>query len=161
MKKLLTVCFLATLVACGSPEVSEYTLQDVAVSGEFLFEGPNTLQGSPPASISQIASALSLEEDDISAIYVKSATITFSPDSVRSTLQSALVQWVSEDLELVSVATKSPLPAEGTITLEATQEQDILPYLQAESATVVVDVNVDHDLDALSGLVTFVLNVEY
>jgi len=161
MKKLLTLFALAGLVACGSPEVAEYTLQDVPVSGEFLFEGPNTLQGSPPASLPQIAAMLGLEADDISAVYVKSASITFAPDSVRPNLQSALVQWVSNDLELVSVATEAPLPAEGVIELEATQEQDILPYLQSEAATVVVDVNVDQDLEALSGTVTFVLSVEH
>ena len=149
------------LVACGSPEVGEYTMDAVSVSGEFLFEGPNTLQGKPDPVLDDLASKLGVAPEDVKAVYLSGANIRFETDTLRETIQSSLVQWVSDDLELVSVATKSPLPATDPVDLEISNEQDILPYLKDPTSSVVVDVNLAQDLDALTAQVVFVFNVEY
>ncbi|MEL6536167.1 MAG: hypothetical protein AAFQ98_12195 [Bacteroidota bacterium] len=83
-------------------------------------------------------------------------------DTLRETLESALVQWVSNELELVSVATKSPLPGSDPVSCDVAEDpEDILPYLQDASSTLVVDVNLAQDLDELKAKVTFGLTVEY
>ena len=152
---------MGAMVACGSPEVGEYAFDGVTVSGEFLFEGPNTLQGKPDPVLDQIATQLGVTADDVKAVYLSGASISFDADSLRSTVQSALVQWVSDELELVSVATKSPLPESDPVQLETSMEQDLLPYLQDATSSVVVDVNLGQDMEVLSAEVDFVFSVEY
>lgn len=161
MKNIIIGAVILTMVACSSPEVAEYSLQDIAVAGEFLFEGPNTLQGKSGGVDDQIAEQLGISKNQLSAVYLKSATIKFEADSLRGSIQSALVQWVSDELELISVATKSPLPASGPVKLVTSAEEDILPYLQDATSSVVVDVNLGQDMEALHAMVTLVLNVEY
>lgn len=160
-KILCAVLAVGLLASCGSPEVADYSMADITVSGDFLFEGPNTLQGKPGTAIEEIASELAVKPDDLSAIYLKAATITFDAGDQRADVQSALLQVVSDELELVSVATKSPLPATDPVQLDASQEQDLLPYLKDPTATVVVDANLAADMDVLSASVSLEFSVEY
>lgn len=161
MRKLAIILITSMLFSCGSSEKADYTWSGNSVSGEFLFEGPNTLQGQPGPVVEDIASELNIMAEQISAVYVSSATLSFTQDSLRGNVESALVQWVSDDLELVSVATKSPLTDEAQIPLEVTSEQDILPYLKDPSSTLVVDVNIVGDMDELEAVVDFKLSIEY
>ncbi|WKK84341.1 hypothetical protein QYS48_19475 [Marivirga arenosa] len=163
MNKLFAFIFISSvLLACSAPETVEYQSPSIEVEGEFLFEGPNTLQGKASEDIlAQIASQNEITEENIKSIKLKSATISFFPDSLRTDVESALIQLVSDDLELISVATKSPLPQEEVISLEVTAEQDILPYLKDDSYTLVVDANISSDMDYLSAKVSFEFNVEY
>ncbi|HAA22495.1 MAG TPA: hypothetical protein DCP28_28410 [Cytophagales bacterium] len=159
----LAVAAVFFLASCSSPETTTYTWEDISVSGEFLFSGPNTLQGKPASMpLNDIASKLGIEADDISAVYVNAATIEFEMDTLRGTLESALVQFVANELDLISVATKSPLPATDPVSCDVAEDpEDILPYLQDATTSVVVDVNVAQDLEVLSAKVTFGLTVEY
>lgn len=162
MKKYILNSFLLMfLISCSSTETKEYELKNLRVSGEYLFEGPNTLQGQSTINLKEIAENLNIDPIHIKSVYVGEASITFEPDSLRNAIESALVQWVSNDLELVSVATKSPLPDTESIALEVNQEQDILPYLKDESSTLVVDANITENMDFLEATVSFKLNVEY
>lgn len=156
---ILVVLALAT--GCQSTQDSTYDCENLNVTGEYLFEGPNTLQGTPESVIKDLTDQLEINETDIQSVYVDQATIRFSPDSLQNNIESALVQWVSDELELVSVATKSPLPDNSIIELEVNKEQDILPYLLDDNSTLVVDVNILGDMDYLEARLDFTFNVEY
>ncbi|NQZ78444.1 MAG: hypothetical protein HRT61_20390 [Ekhidna sp.] len=156
---ILTVLIFAA--SCSSGETASYETSETSVSGEFLFEGPNTLQGPSTVSLSQIAKDLNISEEKIQEVSLASATIQFANDSLQSTVESALLQLVSDELALISIGTKSPFPATGPVALEVNTEQDILPYLKDSSTTAVVDVNLNQDLDDLQATITFSLNVKY
>ena len=63
MKKLFIYSFITLLLAtgCGSNESAEYTADQMMATGEFLFEGPNTLQGSFELTTENIARSLSVD----------------------------------------------------------------------------------------------------
>jgi len=149
------------MMSCAAPEVANVTTSAVSTSGEFLFEGPNTLQGPSTLKIAEIAATAGTKSDKIKAVYLSGATLEFSPDSLQGSIESILLQWVSDDLPLVSVATKSPIPASGPVTLEVNANQDILPYLNDVTSSVVIDVNLGGDADQLDASVTFDLNINY
>lgn len=162
MKYLPVILIVLTLATgCQSTQNSTYDLENLKVTGEYLFEGPNTLQGTPESVIKDLTDQLGINESDIQSVYLDQATIRFSPDSLQKKLESALVQWVSDELELVSVATKSPLPDNPIIELEVNKEQDILPYLLDDNSTLVVDTNILGDIDYLEARLNFTFNVEY
>lgn len=156
---LLAVLILAT--ACTETDNKYYAIPGIEVSGELLFEGPNTLQGQPKINLNDIAEKLDISVENITAAYLEEATIGFMPDSLQANVESSLIQLVSDNLELVSVATKSPLPSNGEVELEVNKEQDILPYLKDGSTTIVVDANIVGDMDELKALVNLKLNIEY
>lgn len=161
MKNITIALLSILLMACGSPLTTTYDWEELTVSGEFLFEGPNTLQGQPGSPLSDIARSIGVDENRIKSITISSAQIILAPDSLQSAVESALVQWVSNDLDLVSVATKSPIDQNGTIELDVKQSQDILPYIKDANSTLVVDLNLNQDLDFLEGKVALKLNVTY
>ena len=49
------------MTGCGSNESAEYIADQMVASGEFLFEGPNTLQGTFLLNSENISEKLSLE----------------------------------------------------------------------------------------------------
>jgi hypothetical protein len=163
MKQLSFIAIFAFLLAsCASTEEKEVSWTDVTVSGEFLFEGPNTLQGQPQVGLDYFAEQLGVNAENIKSASISSATISFEPDSLTETVESVLLQFVSEDLELVSVATKSPVDAQaGEIALEVTEEVDIFPYLKDASTTTVVDVNCSSDLDQLTASLDLKVKISY
>ena len=161
MRYFLILLVIGLMGACGAPEVANVSTQEVRTTGEFLFEGPNTLQGPSTLRLEDLANEAGTDPGKIKAVYLSGATVAFNPDSLQGTMESVLVQWVSNDLPLASVATKSPLPASGSITLEVNQNQDVLAYLKDPSSTLVVDVNLTADADQLEALVSFDLTLTY
>lgn len=159
--RLLAIMVLILIGGCTSREISTQQLSGLSVSGEFLFEGPNTLQGEIGKRIDDIAKDTGLAVDEIKAIYATSAFISFRPDSLQPIVESALLQVVSDELSLVSIATKNPFPAQGEVSLEVNTEQDILPYLQDPSSTLVVDANITKDLDELQASLQIDLIIEH
>ena len=158
---IAVISILCLFWGCSETKTAEYTLADITVSGDYLFEGPNTLQGQPGVDLEQIAKSLEIDANAITSVTVKAATISFAPDTLRTAAESALVQWVSDDQPLVSIATKSPLPDATSVDLEVNSEQDILPYLKSAAATLVVDTNLNQDLDNLEATITMTLLITY
>jgi hypothetical protein len=160
--RLLTILLLFIIgFSCSSHNEAEYVWEDLEVSGEFLFEGPNTLQGKPGSPLEAIAGQMDLKQENIQSIHVSACELKFEPDSMRNQVENALVQLVSDKLELVSVATINGIPDAGKINLNAASEQDILPYLQDETTTLVVDANTKSDMEVLNCKVNFKLSILY
>lgn len=163
MKNYSVPCFalFLFLVSCESTKEETITWTDITVSGEFLFEGPNTLQGQTSATLKDLLEDKDFSAETVTSATLKSATVTFQPDSLRPAIESALLQFVSDNLELTSVATLNPIPEDGTVTLQVTEETDILEYLKDPSTSIILDVNLDQDLEELSAVVNLELNVAY
>jgi hypothetical protein len=152
---------MVLLTACGKDQKADFQWEGLTVSGEFLFEGPNTLQGNPNPSLEAIAKAVGTEPAKIKKIYLTEAAITFTPDSLSPAAESVLLQWVGTSLDLVALANKSPIEQKGVIQLDIKQDQDILPYIKDATSTLVVDVNLNQDLDYFEGQLALKLNIVY
>ena len=161
MKGFFILLIALFALACSAPEEKEYVWEDLPVRGEFLFEGPNTLQGKPGSPMVNISDELGVSGKAIKRVYVSGCQLEIKPDSMRSQVENALVQLVSDKLELVSVATINGIPGSGEINLEVSGEQNILPYLLDETTTLVVDANTKSDMDVLNCQVDFKLKILY
>ena len=161
MRSLWYIVLLFFIISCGSSETATYQSSAIAVSGEFLFEGANTLQGPSTISIEDIANELGIPAADIKSVHLKAGSLVFSPDSLSTAVESVLVQWVSNDLPMVAVATKNPIPEGASVSLDVTGEQDIAAYLSDPTATLVVDTNIAQDLDNLEASVSFEFEIKY
>ncbi len=161
MKKIFYILFLSSLVSCTQTTESTYLWEDLKVSGEFLFEGPNSLQGQIGSPIEQIAKSKNIDASKIKAIYIDKCLVGFSSEDLRSDVENMLVQLVSEKLNLVSVATINGIPKSGPISLSTSEEQDVLAYLQDPKTTLVLDANIKRDMDEMSCNITFDLKILY
>lgn len=148
LKTILPLCLIVLCLACSEPVKESYN-QTVSASGEFLFEGPNTLQGPLNLSSEDIAVSLDISAEAIKGVVLSDCSIRLSDEANREIVESFLVQIVSDKLELVSLATLNPVPESGEIVLSVNQEVDILPYLQDNTATLVVDSNLKSDAEVL------------
>lgn len=151
---LLSCLSIALLVSCTATESMTYTYSDARVSGDFLFEGPNTLQGPMELSAESLANDLSISSKSLEKVSITEIIVQFPDEDTRTVTESLLVQVVSDELELITLGTLNPLSDGLTQSLNINQEADLLPYLKSGAATLVVDVNLSSDLDAASLNVT-------
>jgi hypothetical protein len=149
------------LSSCDNTANQVVQFDDLTVSGEFLFEGPNTLQGSFSISNDDIAKKLSISPENISSVTIESIQTQLPNDSAHVNIESLLVQVVSDDAPLVTLGTISPLAAETIQTLSINSEVNINPYLKTENSTLIVDTNLRSDADALTLTVNIGLLVTF
>lgn len=127
--------------------------------GEMLFGGANSLQMAADVSLDDLAQKANTNVPNIKGIGVKSASITVNENQL-DLVESLLLQVVSNNQNLISVGTLSPVDKAGNLELSIAQELDLLPYLQDEGCTWVLDVNLNTEdmLDLeLAGNLTMLL----
>lgn len=150
--KYITCFLLIILFGCSQISEKEIEIKTISLSGDFLFSGPNTLQSTETMSLPPYVEELGIEsEENIIEIQPASVTVSFSSAEDAANVESILLQIVSDDLEMTSVATLSPIPAgQNQVQLNVSPELDLLPYLGDPSTVVIADVNLKEDMDALS-----------
>jgi hypothetical protein len=159
--KILTLFVLTIIMTgCSNTETVTHTLNNIQVSGEFLFEGPNTLQGAITTGIDDLANNVNSSAKDLKRVRVDSVVVNIPGDSLRSNLESLLVQIVSDELPLISLGTINPLTAGSIQSLNTNKEAELLPYFQSESAILVVDANFQKDMDFAELSVDLFLSIE-
>lgn len=161
MKYLFYPILAFLLFSCSQSNETTFSYDNIEVSGEFLFEGPNSLQGPLVSPIDKISEEKGINASEIEAVYVSNCTVEFNSEDKRKDLENMLVQLVSEKLNLISVATINGIPQSGDIVLSSSAEQDILPYLKDPNTTLVVDANLKKDMDELTCLVNLELKILY
>lgn len=157
--RLLTVFILLLgLSSCQTTAVNNELSLSFTLSGEMLFSGANTLQAPMQADASSLARQLNLEAEHLKSVSVSRATITMSAENAAIT-ESLLLQVVSNNNDLTTLGTLSPLPEGTEFELQLAEEIDLLPYLQDAGGTWVLDANLAEDhLDVLE--VPAALNLE-
>lgn len=148
-----TACFLLIILyGCSQINEKEIESKAISLSGDFLFSGPNTLQSSEILSLPPYVEELGIDgEENIVAVYPASITVSFANAEEAANIESILLQIVSDDLEMTSVGTLSPMPeGQVQVQLNVSPELDLLPYLGDPSTVVIADVNLKEDMDALS-----------
>lgn len=159
MKFLIYSGLLLLLLSCAQNSETVYTIADMEVSGEFLFEGPNSLQGKLKNPMEAISKEKGIDPSKIQSVYLKSCTVEFPDEESQAIVENILVQVVSDQLNLVSIATINGIPESGPISISGSAEQDILPYLKDQSSTLVLDANLKSDADDLKCKVDFTLRI--
>lgn len=132
------------MIACQSTLSDDSQSVGFQVSGDYLFAGANTLQGEGNLDLSSLAENIGTNPDNIKAVRISSAKIGMEP-SGQAITESLLLQIVSNNAELISLGTLSPVPAEGSLELKTAQDVDLLPYLKDEGMTWVLDLNLKED----------------
>ncbi len=161
--KYLSLFLLFIVFGCGQTNEKQVESKSISLSGEFLFAGPNTLQSTEKMSLPAYVQELGIEsEESIVAVNPASVSITFASPEEAAKVESILLQIVSDDLEMTSVGTLSPIPeGQSTVELNVSPELDLLPYLGDPSTIVIADVNLKEDMDAMSIDAKMNLNFKY
>ncbi len=133
--------------SCTSTTAHNAELAPISLTGEFLFEGPNTLQVENNLTLSDIMAKAGLKGVPAS-VEVKKASLDLSGVDA-DWVESATLQVSSKNLDMITIGTISILNGEATgITLA--EETNIQPYVEDEEMYWVLDVNLTSDLDDLS-----------
>lgn len=155
---VITVLFL---IGCESTTNQVVKFNNLTATGDFLFEGPNTLQGSFSVSNEDIAQELSISKEKILSVKLESINVQLPSDSAYKNIESLLVQVVNDAAPLVTLGTISPLTASQNQILSINKDINIAPYLHAKNSTLVVDTNLKSDVDDLSVTVAIGLSVNH
>jgi hypothetical protein len=140
----LGLLFAGLLMGCAKTTSVEKEIS-TTVSGEMLFSGPNSLQAAVTLDPASLAEELNVSPDDLKRIRVSGIKITLSDDQA-AIAESLLLQIVSNNNEMTSLGTLSPLENGTTFELNLAEESDLLPFIQDEGATWVLDVNLSDDI---------------
>ena len=161
MRYLPFISVLLLLSGCQPTAVSDDITSPLELKGEMLFEGSNTLQMPAATTPEALAIALSADEENLKKIRVSQATIEI-PESAAGISESLLLQIVSNQQDLITIGTLSPLPAGNSFELQLAADMDLLPYLKDEGCTWVLDLNLSEDLmDDLAVAVSLRLEIHY
>jgi len=154
---ILVIIFLSS---CGGKQTKVITTEAMTASGEFLFEGPNTLQGNFSLDLELLADELDIKPSEIKEVNIERILLDFDNPNQYPSVESVLVQLVSNDLSLISAGTLTTPDSRDNI-LSVNTELDIKPYIEDTSSQLIVDANLSEDMDELSVSVVFLLLVEY
>lgn len=158
---LFVVLIGLVLSACG-PTVSEETVNvDMKLVGDMLFEGANSLQYSGDNQLAEIAKDLGVGAESVRGVNISAVSIELNEYS-RPITESLLLQVVSDNQELKTIGTLSPLPEGSVFKLALAEDTSILDYLKDSGMTWVLDLNLNEDhMDEMEVAGKLSLNVEY
>lgn len=151
MKNRVAILLFASLSfflnSCGETIQKQHSLKPIALKGEWLFEGPNTLQVENTVAADAIMQNVDLEGSPKS-IKINKASIDVSQLD-PSFIESATLQVSSKNLDMLTLGTVTDL-ASGENGITLAEETDVYPYLIDEEMYWVLDVNLLGDSDELS-----------
>ncbi|HKL40074.1 MAG TPA: hypothetical protein VJ894_05305 [Cryomorphaceae bacterium] len=148
------------LVSCGASTKNESVEIELKLTGEMLFEGANTLQVSGENQLIKVGNELDVEASAIKNVSVSAAVIELD-DSSKEITESLLLQLVSDNNELFTIGTLSPLPDGNNLSLSMAENTSILPYLEDDGLTWVLDLNINEDhMDEMivTGILTLIVD---
>jgi hypothetical protein len=125
-----------------------------------LFEGANTLIMANDSDLITLIEEAGLETNQVESVGLSQAKITLS-SSDKSMAESLLLQIVSDNNELITLGTLSPLPEGAILALTLAEEIDLKPYLEDTGCTWVLDLNINSDLDAMAVKANLKLIINY
>lgn len=158
----LGLCLLAAVITIGCTNTSSVEKSiTTTVTGEMLFSGPNSLQAPVANSPNSMAEELSIPASDLSSIEISGIQISLA-DEQASIAESLLLQIVSNNHEMTALGSLSPLENGLSFELNLAEETDILPFIEDEGATWVLDVNLSEDImDEMKATAELKLMINY
>lgn len=161
MRYLLSISILVILSGCQTTSVNNNITIPLELKGEMLFEGSNTLQMPATTTPDALAIALSVDEENLKKIRVSKASFEI-PEGAAEISESLLLQIVSNQQDLITIGTLSPLPEGSSFELQLAEDMDLLPHLKDEGCTWVLDLNLSEDLmDDLTVAGSLLLEIHY
>jgi hypothetical protein len=160
MRKVSILLSFLILAAC-SPNLTQMEIdKNLLLEGEMLFEGANTLIMANDSDLITLIEEAGLETNQVESVGLSHAKITLS-SSDKSMAESLLLQIVSDNNELITLGTLSPLPEGAILALTLAEEIDLKPYLEDTGCTWVLDLNINSDLDAMAVKANLKLIINY
>jgi hypothetical protein len=160
MRKVSILLSFLILAAC-SPNLTQMEIdKNLLLEGEMLFEGANTLIMANDSDLITLIEEAGLETNQVESVGLSQAKITLS-SSDKSMAESLLLQIVSDNNELITLGTLSPLPEGAILALTLAEEIDLKPYLEDTGCTWVLDLNINSDLDAMAVKANLKLIINY
>jgi len=170
--KFRSIAFFAGLAllvaqsACTPATTETVTLQAQCEATGPFFSGPNSLMANYEPNLEELLGKEGIKQENITAAKVKSVEVSLSEgsDVDLEMINSASLQMVSDDLEMVGVAVQNPVdPSQGTLALQVSNEVELKPFFKVSSFTFVLDLDLKEDayVDALSANVEVTLDVSY
>ena len=149
MRKVSVLLSFLILAAC-SPSLTQMEIdKNLLLEGEMLFEGANTLIMANDSDLITLIEEAGLETNQVVSVGLSQAKITLS-SSDKSMAESLLLQIVSDNNQLITLGTLSPLPEGAILDLTLAEEIDLKPYLEDSGCAWVLDLNINSDLDAMA-----------
>lgn len=156
----LSIIIASAIVGCSRTSSIEKDIS-ATVTGSMLFSGPNSLQGAVTVSANALAEEMGITADDMRSISVSAIKVALNPEQAAMA-ESLLLQVVSSNHELTALGTLSPLDGGNTYQLQVAEETDLLPFLNDEGATWVLDINLSEDImDDMQAEVEIKLAINY
>ena len=160
MRKVSVLLSFLILAAC-SPSLTQMEIdKNLLLEGEMLFEGANTLIMANDSDLITLIEEAGLETNQVVSVGLSQAKITLS-SSDKSMAESLLLQIVSDNNQLITLGTLSPLPEGAILDLTLAEEIDLKPYLEDSGCAWVLDLNINSDLDAMAVKANLKLIINY
>jgi|TARA_R110000737_G_scaffold347664_1_gene379702 hypothetical protein len=153
IKKLpiyLTFLFLASffLTSCAPKNETKVTLQLEALGAGPFFSGPNSLIAEYTVKLSDLKGLENVSKDQIKEIKIKSVSVSLNKeDDIKfDAFTSATLQIVGPNTDMQTVAIKNPIKSKNQeISLEVSDEVDIVDYFKGKKLSLVLDLNFIED----------------
>lgn len=147
--------------ACAPLATDESQSTALDFKEEMLFEGPNSFTANNPLALSQIAENLAVDPSQVKKVKAGEVLVKFSPE-YAGLVESLLLQVTSDEKELVTVASLSPVDSEGNyFTMNLAAEVELQDYLADSSTVWVLDANLINGVDQMQIVVGLTLLCEY
>ena len=149
MKKLLLLATVLTALISGCAEKVSKTYETGPITFELsgpLFMGPNTAQAVLEPDFSAMGLG-DLTADQIHEVKLVSATFTSSDSIPFQNWDGSVLQFVTDNADMVNAAVMNPLEANGnSITLTGSAEADLSALFKDLPVYVVTDINLSEDV---------------
>ncbi|MGB0165440.1 MAG: hypothetical protein ACPF8V_01175 [Luteibaculum sp.] len=143
MKRLLFLCIALFCFACAPTEKQAHEIV-LSLKGEMLFSGANTLQMPVKHRPNNLVADANLGEVELESVGVNKVSISLTEEQHRI-VESVLLQVVSDQNEMITLGTLSPLPDGTTFDLKLAEDLDLLPYFKDNGGAWVLDINLSED----------------
>lgn len=157
---VFSILLSGLMMSCAKTTSTEKAILTV-LSGDMLFSGPNSLQASIDISATALAEDLNISASSLKSVDVSGIHISLN-EQQASLAESLLLQVVSDNNEMTALGTLSPLNSGMDFDLKVAEEVDILPFLQDQGATWVLDINLSDDvMDRMEATAEILLTLNY
>lgn len=150
----LTILVFAT--SCDNGKEQTLSPVSITLTGDFLFEGPNTLQAENSINLEDLKKEASVEKVNgvrIHKVFIDCQQI--DPNLV----ESATLQITSKNNEMLTLGTVTGL-SQSKVPVTIAEETEIMDYLKDEETYWILDVNIAQDQDELSIPIEIELSVK-
>ncbi len=147
-RHVLLVLSVFLFTACGPKKETTVTFEVEAMATGPFFSGPNSLIAEYAVNVSDLKGLENVSKDQIKEIKIKSVSVGLNSEEDMNfdSFTNATLQLVGPDTDMQTIAIKNPIKSKGKeITLQVSNEADIVDYFKGQKFSVVLDLDFVED----------------